>query len=91
MNRFRRFGKADARAMNAIKRITAKVTGVPVKNITHTFVVISRPEPGNPNSVMVGGVPCEHMTEILELAIKNGETTRNRVKIPPCPHVLDSP
>lgn len=75
--------------MEAIKWLAAGLAGIPRKDITHLYVVMSRPVPGDPNRVIVGGAPCQHMTGIFQLAIENGEQTQEAKGVAPCDHKMN--
>ena len=85
-SRLRRFTATDRRAMEVIRWLACGLAGVPRHDVTHLYVVMSRPVPGDDSKVMVGGVPCVHMTGILRKAIENGEETRAVKGTPECGH-----
>jgi len=89
-NSIRRFTGTDRRVTEVIKWLACSLAGVPRQDVTHIYVVMSRPIPGDDNKVMAGGVPCTHMTGILQKAIENGEETPAVKGTPECGHKITS-
>jgi hypothetical protein len=70
--------------MAAVKWLAANLTSTPRKDVTHVYVVIEKRVAGDRDMVQVilCGVPCPHVTEILQAATENGEKARAEIGKP---------